>query len=361
MNTQEEDNINQQQHNDAQAALALLRHEVEQRLGHAVRKPKDFAMLKEQIMSSSDDKISESTLKRIWGYVPSSSMPRPFTLSVLARFVGYESWERFLEAKGFAASEEPASHRPQAPAGSAYPAPVHDGAATQSTAGSSGGAGVPAASAPQAAASQADSLALRKVKFYRALVVAAVIALLGVVVAFVVVARQWHGQDQVAAQADASASRKLVTGMTFNDPHSYLRLLGIEPREPLWDKHVPSLSNTVVFTVTFHHPLWHNKGDASQYYPTLTTFKGTEPGARTQSALEMDSLINRSRYFQMVLQHPVVVLFMYNLNHNKRYTFLGVYRLNKSLSDEQHLVWDRIAREVDLDNLALLEHLPATS
>ena len=71
----------------------------------------------------------------------------------------------------------------------------------------------------------------------------------------------------------------------------------------------------------------------------------------------MDSLTNRLRYFQMSAQRPLVVMFMYNLNRNKRYTFLGVYRLDKKKSNLNYLVWDRIARKVDLDNLPLLETL----
>lgn len=38
------------------------------------------------------EQISPSTLKRLWGYVSSSHMPRYSSLSTLARYIGYPDW-----------------------------------------------------------------------------------------------------------------------------------------------------------------------------------------------------------------------------------------------------------------------------
>ena len=42
-----------------------------------------------------EERISPSTLKRIWGYVGMKVTPRPFTLDALSRYVGYRDWRAF--------------------------------------------------------------------------------------------------------------------------------------------------------------------------------------------------------------------------------------------------------------------------
>ena len=39
--------------------------------------------------------VSSTTLKRLWGYLADDVEPRPATLGILARFLGYRDWEDY--------------------------------------------------------------------------------------------------------------------------------------------------------------------------------------------------------------------------------------------------------------------------
>ena len=65
--------------------------------------PKDFARLSDLIYTKTKERLSPTTLKRLWGYINSSCEPRTYTLDVLARFVGYKDFESF---QGEGQSEE---------------------------------------------------------------------------------------------------------------------------------------------------------------------------------------------------------------------------------------------------------------
>ena len=73
--------------------IQMLIRQVEQRTGGPLLTPKDFERLK--TMLPQHDQLSISTLKRIWAYVPNSHLPREVTLSILARFVGFDDWNDF--------------------------------------------------------------------------------------------------------------------------------------------------------------------------------------------------------------------------------------------------------------------------
>mgnify|MGYP007080849618 FL=1 len=61
-----------------------LKQEVETLVGRSVKTPKDFEFLSRQIEGYTNETISVSTLKRMWGYVAS-----------LSRMIGYSDWEAF--------------------------------------------------------------------------------------------------------------------------------------------------------------------------------------------------------------------------------------------------------------------------
>ena len=68
--------------------------------------PSDFDLLAASIAKESHDRISLSTLKRVWGYVNNKHRLRNETLSILARFVGYNDWTDFCKAhSGFVDSD----------------------------------------------------------------------------------------------------------------------------------------------------------------------------------------------------------------------------------------------------------------
>lgn len=81
-----------------------LRSEVETLVGRTIKSPKDFDFLSRQILGYTNEKISVSTLKRIWGYVAAKSNPSLFVLDVLSRMVGYLDWESFVGGQNSIAS-----------------------------------------------------------------------------------------------------------------------------------------------------------------------------------------------------------------------------------------------------------------
>lgn len=73
----------------------LLRASIEEALCRRIQSPKDFRFLSEQIYGQTRDIISPTTLKRLWGYLAEDVNPHESTLSILARFTGYASWNDF--------------------------------------------------------------------------------------------------------------------------------------------------------------------------------------------------------------------------------------------------------------------------
>ena len=87
-----------------QEDLDRLKKEVETLVGRKVKSPKDFDFLSQQILGYMKEGISVSTLKRMWGYVPSSSNPSRFNLDLLSRMVGYPGWDAFVGGQDEGAS-----------------------------------------------------------------------------------------------------------------------------------------------------------------------------------------------------------------------------------------------------------------
>lgn len=75
--------------------LKRLLEAVERSVGHKMSTPRDFEDLSRKLSDRVNASISTSTLKRIWGYVSNRFNPTDYTLTALARFVGYGSWEDF--------------------------------------------------------------------------------------------------------------------------------------------------------------------------------------------------------------------------------------------------------------------------
>lgn len=77
--------------------LDLLRASIEEAVCRRIETPKDFRFLSEQIYGQTHELISPTTLKRLWGYLAEDVVPHKSTLSILARFAGYVSWDDFCE------------------------------------------------------------------------------------------------------------------------------------------------------------------------------------------------------------------------------------------------------------------------
>ena len=77
---------------------SLLKKEVERVFGHPLKEARDFDELSQLLIKGTRERLSPTTLKRLWGYLKNEEVQtRPHTLDVLARFVGYKGYEDFCE------------------------------------------------------------------------------------------------------------------------------------------------------------------------------------------------------------------------------------------------------------------------
>lgn len=107
----------------------------------------------------------------------------------------------------------------------------------------------------------------------------------------------------------------------------------------------------MVWGPEYHHPHWHNDGDAKFMMPTIT--ERWEPADTDSSKIVMR---NCDKFYHELRLNEVRITFMKNLTDSS-YTFLGVYRLSLKESDTTRCVWERVADECNLNNLDYLEEL----
>lgn len=74
-----------------------LKTVVEKAVGMSIQTPRDFEWLSEEVEKATGEHLSSSTLKRLWGYMKDAGEPRRGTLDILARFLGYSSFETFCQ------------------------------------------------------------------------------------------------------------------------------------------------------------------------------------------------------------------------------------------------------------------------
>jgi len=73
-----------------------LKKEVERVVGRELREARDFEELSLLLFKGTRERLSPTTLKRLWGYLKNEDVQtRPHTLDVLGRFVGYKGFEDF--------------------------------------------------------------------------------------------------------------------------------------------------------------------------------------------------------------------------------------------------------------------------
>ena len=89
--------------------MQQLKNIVIRQLGRTLESPADFEYLSEQIQKAIGEYLSPTTLKRIFGHIPYDGQLRPTTLSILARYAGYNGWQDYLDKQhvesGFIASK----------------------------------------------------------------------------------------------------------------------------------------------------------------------------------------------------------------------------------------------------------------
>lgn len=101
--TKEELQSSFEQHRDA------LFDAINQAMNQKIATSKGFMLLSHEILRRTGKSVSESTLKRIYGYVSGSVEARESTLDLLSLFVGYSSWQQFCNAQQVAQSIGPSS------------------------------------------------------------------------------------------------------------------------------------------------------------------------------------------------------------------------------------------------------------
>ncbi len=69
---------------------------VENSISRKISTPADFQFLSGIIQERCKETLGNTTLKRIWGYVEGYGDIRNSTLSILARAIGFQDWENFL-------------------------------------------------------------------------------------------------------------------------------------------------------------------------------------------------------------------------------------------------------------------------
>lgn len=79
------------------AAIEILKQKIEGKIGRSLHSPTDFNLLSLAIRQSTNESISQSTIKRIWNYIPTEHTTRDSTLSVFARYLGYKGWGDFCD------------------------------------------------------------------------------------------------------------------------------------------------------------------------------------------------------------------------------------------------------------------------
>lgn len=73
-----------------------LKREAEHVVGRELREARDFEELSHLLLSHTRERLSPTTLKRLWGYLRNENVQtRPHTLDVLARFIGYRNYDDF--------------------------------------------------------------------------------------------------------------------------------------------------------------------------------------------------------------------------------------------------------------------------
>lgn len=298
--------MNQEQQDQQEKALAKLRELIEGVVERKMKTPKDFEFLSECIFDKFHERISPTTLKRIWGYLSETTTPRKSTLDILSKFVGYDNWKDFTE------STEGAEDTEKEP--------------------------------EEEKATEKEEGKTQKKRFSPATLYTIIALLLIGIIAGV-------SYQVFNKSSDKSSAYTLKIGDTFSSPHEYLKLFGIHATEKLWGQILPRHPNISVWGPNYRHSEWHNEGDKSKMMPTITEYWKPE-------GVDSDQIVQRNidHFNHNSRLNEIRITFMKNLV-DTNYVYLGVYRMSMELSDSTKVVWERVAEECDLNKIDYLELL----
>ena len=307
--------MNQEQQ---EKTLAKLRESVEGVVERKMKTPKDFEFLSECIFEKFHERISPTTLKRLWGYLPETTTPRKSTLDILSMFVGFDNWKEFTE---FTEGTEDTEKEPV------------EEKATGETEESGERKG------------ESEEEKTQKKKQLSPAIRYVIIALLLIGITAGVCYQVF------SKSSDQSSAYTLKVGDKFSSPHEYLKLFGIHATEKLWGQILPRHPNISVWGPNYQHTEWHNEGDKSKMMPTITEYWKPE-------GVDSDQIVQRNidHFNHNSRLNEIRITFMKNLV-DTNYVYLGVYRMSMELSDSTKVVWERVAEECDLNKLDYLELL----
>lgn len=83
----------------------FLRREIEAKAGFRPVTAPDFARLSQAIADDTHERVSPTTLKRIFGYIEGWQQPRPGVLNILATYLGYPNAHTMRVGAGLVPSE----------------------------------------------------------------------------------------------------------------------------------------------------------------------------------------------------------------------------------------------------------------
>lgn len=286
--------------------IDCLRQAIEQAVGRQMQTPKDFEFLAVCIFDKTHQTVSVSTLKRLWGYTPQYATTRTATLDLLSRFIGYSSWEDFKASPEKVCIASPRNEK-----------------------------------------DKAVQTLKSKSLHYRWFIFG------GIVLLFLL----WFFLTRGRRAEDTTDTTLIIRkGQQFDTPNDYLHLLGITTSEDYWDQPLPHHEGIIVWSPLYQHPRWHNEGNPDSLLPTITEYWTPEADANTTVSTELIHQKNANLYFTVMRTNELRITFMSGLT-DSTFIFLGIYRTDLQHSDSTHIVWERIADELDLRNLDYLEQL----
>ncbi|BAX79148.1 NACHT domain-containing protein [Labilibaculum antarcticum] len=80
--------------------IERLKSEVLKKFGSELMYTKACRVLADEICTETGFRVSTTTIRRIFGFLKTSATPAKFTLSTLAIYVGYATWEEFCTSQG---------------------------------------------------------------------------------------------------------------------------------------------------------------------------------------------------------------------------------------------------------------------
>ena len=256
----------------------------------------------------------------MWGRLDGHVTPRLSTLNLLSQFVGSDSWESFCQQ---------AHHTPHTP---------H----------------TPHTRAPLADVADRKSAPVRRIPKWVLLLlaVAMVATFLGGWMRYSAYTERIELLEDSLHQA-GEQQYQLQRGRRFKSYDDYLKLFGlIDVREyPYFQIH-PKHPHVVLWGPEYHNPSWHNDGDSARMMPTIT--ERWEPA---NALPELVNLRNSELYYNGRRNRDIRLTFMKGFEGDSAFVFLGVYRFSLEQSDTTHVVWERVADEVNLLHLEALEQL----